>query len=67
MKEQQKQLTNDEVRAKILEFLSSVRKKARSLVSVSTTITEIKKGLKSFGISQNEVVTNLDFLLQHGW
>jgi len=67
MKKQQRQLTNDEVRQKILEFLLSVRKKARSLVSVSATITEIKRGLKPSGISQNEVVTNLDFLVQHGW
>ena len=31
------------------------------------TVTEIKKGLKPRGMSQNEVVVNLDFLVQHGW
>ena len=64
---QKPQLTNDEIRQRILEFLFSVRKSARSLTSVSATIAEIKRALKSVGISQNEVVTNLDFLLQHGW
>lgn len=64
---QQPQLTNDEIRQRILEFLFSVRKRARSLTSVSATIAEIKRALKLVGISQNEVVTNLDFLLQHGW
>ncbi len=59
--------TNDEVRRKILEFLDQKRKSARSLKSVQATVTDIKKGLKKFDISQSEVVTNLDYLVQNGW
>jgi hypothetical protein len=60
-------LPNDEIRKRILELLEFKRKKARSLLSIRQTITDIKKGLKSDGISQGEVVTNLDFLVQNGW
>ena len=67
MKEIQPQFTNDQIRQKILEFLFSIRKRARSLTSVGATVAKIKRGLKSQGISQNEVVTNLDFLVQHNW
>lgn len=63
----QSNLSNDEVRRKILEFLDLKRGKARSLLSIQQTITDIKKGLKSFDISQGEVVTNLDYLVQNGW
>lgn len=60
-------LTNDEIRRKILEFLDLKRKRARSLKSVMATVTDIKTGLKEFGITQSEVVTNLDYLVQNGW
>lgn len=60
-------LTNDEIRKKILDFLDLRRKKARSISSVQATVTDIKKGLKVFDISQSEVVTNLDYLVQSGW
>ncbi len=67
MKKQKPKLSNDEIRRRILEFLNTIRKKARSLASMSVTITIIKRGLKPFGISQNEVVTNLDFLVKNDW
>ncbi len=67
MKKQQQTFSPDEVRERILEFLYSKRKKAKSLASVAATITEVKRGLKPLGISQNEVITNLDFLVQHRW
>jgi hypothetical protein len=63
----QRGLSPDAVRQKILEFLRAKRGKARSLASVAAPVTEIKKGLKPLGISQNEAVVNLDFLVQHGW
>ncbi len=63
----QSTLSNDEIRKKILEFLDQKRRKARSLNSIQATITEIKVGLKSFGISQGEVVINLDYLVQNDW
>jgi hypothetical protein len=60
-------ISTDEIREHILDFLHSTRKKARSLKSISASITEIKSGLKPLGISQNDVVTNLDFLVQNKW
>ena len=67
MKKQIHNFTNDEIRKKILEFLDQKRKKARSLSSIQATVTDIKTGLKSFGISQGEVVINLDYLVQNNW
>lgn len=66
MKEQSS-FTNDEIRKRILDFLDQKRKKARSLKSIQATVTDIKTGLKSDGISQGEVVTNLDYLVQNDW
>lgn len=63
----QTNFSNDEIRRKILELLDLKRKKARSLHSIQQTITDIKKGLKPLNISQSEVVTNLDYLVQNGW
>jgi DNA-binding transcriptional ArsR family regulator len=63
----QSNFTSDEVRKKILEFLDQRRKKARSINSIQATVTDIKKGLKALDISQSEVVTNLDYLLQNDW
>ncbi|MCX6705703.1 MAG: hypothetical protein NTV24_01180 [Candidatus Woesebacteria bacterium] len=63
----QSNLSSDEVRKKILELLDLRRKKARSLLSIQQTITDIKKGLREYNISQSEVVTNLDYLVQNGW
>lgn len=59
--------TNDEIRKIILEFLDQKGRKARSLKSIQATVTDIKKGLKKYDISQSEVVTNLDYLVQNGW
>ncbi len=67
MKKQKPIFSNDEIRKKVLEFLNICRQKARSIGGMSATITDIKRGLKPFGFSQNEVVTNLDFLVQNGW
>lgn len=63
----QSDLTSDAIRKRILQFLDFKRSKARSLNSIQATITDIKKGLKEAGISQGEVVTNLDYLVQNGW
>ena len=67
MKKKIKEIPNDEIRQRILEFLNSKRKKARSLASIPATITDIKKNLKKDGISQSEVVINLDYLVQNSW
>ena len=67
MKKQKQTVPDERVREEILKFLYLVRNKARSLSSVATTVTKIKKALKSFNITQNQVVKNLDFLVQNGW
>lgn len=59
--------TNDEVRQKILAFLSDCRKKARGLDSLMASSSDIKKAMAKFTISQNETVQNLDYLVQHDW
>ena len=63
----QSSFTNDEIRKRILDFLDKKRRGARSLKSIQATVTDIKTGLKSDGISQGEVVINLDYLVQNDW
>lgn len=59
--------TDDEIRQKILVFLSDCRKKARGLDSLMASSSEIKKAMAKFTISQNDTIRNLDYLVQHGW
>jgi hypothetical protein len=59
--------TNDEVRQKILAYLSDCRKKARGLDSLMASSSDIKKAMAKFAINQNETIQNLDYLVQHGW
>lgn len=58
---------NDEIRETILRFLYNKRKKARSLRSISSTTSELKRELKNQGLTENQIVTNLDFLIKNGW
>lgn len=67
MKKQKQIISDEEVRKEVLKFLYSVRNSARSLSSIATTISKIKKALKPLEIGQNQVVKNLDFLVQNGW
>lgn len=57
----------DEVRQKILVYLGACRKKARGLDSLMASSSDIKKAMAAEGISQNDTVQNLDYLVQHGW
>lgn len=66
-KKEQKTYAPDEVRQKILAFLAACRKKARGLDSLMASSSDIKKTMAKEGISQNETVQNLDYLVQHGW
>lgn len=59
--------TDDEIRQKILSYLSDCRKKARGLDSLMSSSSDIKKAMAKFTISQNQTVQNLDYLVQHGW
>jgi len=58
---------NDEIREMILSFLDKKRRKARSLKSIGATPGELKKELKKLGLTENEIVINLDFLIKNGW
>ena len=59
--------TNDECREVILSFLYDKRGKVRSLKSIGATPGELKKELKKRGLTENQIVTNLDFLIKNGW
>jgi len=65
MEGKKKQFTKDEIREIILKFLYEKRKKARSLKKIGATIGEIKNELKKFGLKENEIVDNLDFLIKN--
>ncbi|MEM1689705.1 MAG: hypothetical protein QXX33_05160 [Candidatus Hadarchaeales archaeon] len=60
--------SNDEIRELILRELYEVHKKARSLKATGKSISELKRQLKKqYGLSEKEIVPNLDFLIQCGW
>jgi len=59
--------TNDEIRELILKDLYEVHKNARSLKTVGKSISELKRQLKRYGLSEKEIVTNLDYLISTGW
>ena len=58
---------NDEVRDLILRQLYAVHRKARGPKSVSIGIRDLQKSLKARGIKQQQVNSNLDYLIQKGW
>lgn len=66
-KKEIKRYTSDEVRQKILSYLSECRRKARGLDSLMASSSDIKKAMAKEGINQNDSVQNLDYLVQHGW
>jgi|YelNatPaOPRAMG01_1025707.scaffolds.fasta_scaffold100175_2 hypothetical protein len=59
--------SNDQIREMILNFLFEKHQKARSLKSIATTSSEIKRELKKYGLKENEIIANLDFLIKNGW
>jgi len=58
---------NDVVRDAILRHLHAVHRKARSPKSAGLLISELSKALKANGYKQQEVASNLDYLVQKGW
>lgn len=58
---------NDIIREKILHHLYELHQRARSLKSAATNISNLKKAMKQKGISQQDVIANLDYLMQKGW
>jgi hypothetical protein len=61
------QLTVDEIRELILEFLFSNYQNARGVKSTACTISKIKHALKQKGLKEREIVSNLDYLIQTEW
>lgn len=57
----------DLVRDAILRYLYSVHQKARGPKKTGVTFRELTKALKEHGYKQQEVVSNLDYLIQKGW
>jgi len=58
---------NDIIREKILYHLYELHQRARSLKSAATNIRDLKGAMKQKGISQQDVVANLDYLIQKEW
>ena len=59
--------TNDEIRRTILEYLYEVHQGARSLKSARVPTKRLKQDLKKLGLKEQEIVSNLDYLIQSGW
>jgi len=66
-KKETKIYTSDEVRQKILSYLGECRRRARGLDSLMASSSDIKKAMAKEGISQNDAIQNLDYLVQHSW
>lgn len=58
---------NDHIRDAILRYLYGVHKKARSPKTAAQGIRDIAKGMKHLGYKQQELASNLDYLIQKGW
>lgn len=58
---------SDIVRDAILRHLYTVHKKARSPRSAALLVSELTKALKPLGHKQQDVASNLDYLVQKGW
>ena len=58
----------DKIRKMILGELYQLHKNARGLTSARKSISELKRLLKkNLGLSDKEIVSNLDYLVQSGW
>lgn len=59
---------NDQTREAILRYLYDVHRKARGPRSTGKKFRELHKGLQAVGsYKQQEVASNLDYLVQKGW
>lgn len=61
------QRTNDDVREIILRLLYTQHQKARGVKSTGLAISKIKQPLKKKGLKEQEIASNLDYLIQTGW
>jgi hypothetical protein len=58
---------HDMVRDAILRHLYTVHSRARNPKTAGLKITELRQALKPQGLKQQEVASNLDYLVQKGW
>ena len=58
---------NDKIRDAILRHLYAVHQRARGPRAVAIGIRKIQQAMKSAGIKQADVNSNLDYLVQKGW
>lgn len=59
---------NDDKRDKILRFLYDRHKKSRGIAKIPIGIRDLQSEMKnSYSMTQQEVSSNLDFLVQVGW
>lgn len=58
---------NDAIRDAVLRELYDVHKNARSPKSTTIKITDLQKKLRPIGYKQQDVASNLDYLVQKGW
>lgn len=59
--------TNDDIRELILRFLYARHQKARGVKSTGLAISKIKRSLKEKGLKEQEISSNVDYLIQTGW
>lgn len=58
---------NDRIRDAILRHLYDVHERARGPKAVAIGIKKLQKAMKTLGIKQAEVNSNVDYLVQKGW
>lgn len=58
---------SDEIRELILEYLYSKYKRSRSVTGAGVRRREIKQALKGKGLKEQEIASNLYYLIQSGW
>jgi len=58
---------SDQIRDAILRHLQAVHKKARSPRSAAVLMRDLTSAMKAKGYKQQEVASNLDYLVQKGW
>lgn len=58
---------SDTARKAILRFLYEVHEKARSLKSNRVPVSKLKQELKKLGFKEQDIVSELDYLIEAGW
>ena len=61
------QKSKDEICEVILKFFYDIHKSVRSMKRSRLKIGALKKGLKQQGLTEQEITSDLDYLIQTGW